>query len=59
MDTRPPRCAGRAVGLAALLKAGTLATPQPDVYPLARAAEAVAALENRTARGKVVVRIRD
>lgn len=46
-------------GLAALLKAGTLAVPQPDVYPLARAAEAVAALENRTARGKVVVRIRD
>lgn len=46
-------------GLAALLEAGTLAAPQPDVYPLARAAEAVAALENRTARGKVVVRVRD
>ena len=46
-------------GLAALLKSGALAAPQPDVYPLARAAEAVAALENRTARGKVVVRVRD
>jgi len=46
-------------GLAALLTSGTLAAPQPDIYPLARAAEAVAALENRTARGKVVVRVRD
>ena len=55
----PGALAEQWAGLAALLKAGTLATPQPDVYPLARAAEAVAALENRTARGKVVVRIRD
>ncbi|MBJ7399649.1 NADPH:quinone oxidoreductase family protein [Mycolicibacterium sp.] len=46
-------------GLAALLKSGKLAAPQPDIYPLSRAAEAVAALENRTARGKVVVRVRD
>jgi NADPH2:quinone reductase len=46
-------------GLAALLNSGRLAAPQPDVYPLSRAAEAVAALENRTARGKVVVRVRD
>lgn len=55
----PGALAAQWEGLAALLKAGTLAAPQPDVYPLARAAEAVAALENRTARGKVVVRIRD
>ena len=46
-------------GLAALLKSGKLAAPHPDIYPLSRAAEAVAALENRTARGKVVVRVRD
>jgi NADPH2:quinone reductase len=46
-------------GLSALLTSGKLAVPQPDVYPLARAADAVAALENRTARGKVVVRVRD
>ena len=46
-------------GLAALLKSGALAAPQPDVYPLERAVEAVTALENRTARGKVVVRLRD
>ena len=45
-------------GLAALLSSGALAAPQPDVFPLERAAEAVASLENRTARGKVVVRVR-
>ena len=45
-------------GLAGLLTSGALAAPKPDVYPLERAADAVAALENRTARGKVVVRVR-
>ena len=45
-------------GLAALLSSGALAPPLPQVYPLEQAAAAVAALENRTARGKVVVRIR-
>ena len=45
-------------GLATLLRSGALAAPIPDVYPLEKAAEAVAALENRTARGKVVVRLR-
>ena len=45
-------------GLAALLKSGALAAPQPEVYPLEQAAAAVASLENRTARGKVVVRVR-
>ena len=57
--THPGSLAEQWEGLAALLKSGTLAVPQPDVFPLSRAAEAVAALENRTARGKVVVRIRD
>jgi len=46
-------------GLAALLESGRLAPPAPEVYPLERAAEAVASLENRTARGKVVLRVRD
>ena len=46
-------------GLAVLLRSGQLAAPKPDVFPLEKAAEAVAALENRTARGKVVVRVRD
>ena len=46
-------------GLAALLSSGKLAAPQPQVFPFDRAAEAVASLEERTARGKVVLRVRD
>lgn len=45
-------------GLAALLNSGRLSAPQPEVYPFEQATAAVAALENRTARGKVVLRIR-
>ena len=45
-------------GLAELLRSGRLAPPQPEVYPLEEAATAVASLENRTARGKVVLRVR-
>ncbi|MFN8071514.1 MAG: NADPH:quinone oxidoreductase family protein [Mycobacterium sp.] len=45
-------------GLAELLTSGRLAPPPPDVFPLAEAAAAVASLENRTARGKVVLRVR-
>ena len=56
--THPDSLAQQWNGLAGLLKSGKLAVPQPDVYPLDRAAEAVAALENRTARGKIVVRVR-
>jgi len=46
-------------GLAGLLTSGKLAAPLPEVYPLDQAAAAVASLENRTARGKVVLRVRD
>jgi len=46
-------------GLSALLRSGALAAPQPEVYPLEQAGAAVASLENRTARGKVVVKVRD
>ena len=46
-------------GLAELLISGKLAAPQPEVYPLEQAAAAVASLEKRTAKGKVVVRVRD
>ena len=46
-------------GLAALLTSGKLASPQPEVYPFEQAGAAVASLENRTAKGKVVVRVRD
>ncbi|CAJ1501406.1 NADPH:quinone oxidoreductase family protein [[Mycobacterium] kokjensenii] len=42
-----------------LLASGKVAAPQPDVFALDQAAEALAALENRTAAGKVVLRMRD
>jgi NADPH2:quinone reductase len=40
-----------------LLGSGRVSAPRPEVYPLERAAEAIAALENRTAKGKVVVKL--
>ncbi|ORW11444.1 NADPH:quinone oxidoreductase family protein [Mycolicibacter longobardus] len=42
-----------------LLASGKVAPPQPDVFSLEQAAEALTALENRTAAGKVVLRMRD
>jgi NADPH2:quinone reductase len=42
-----------------LLASGAVAPPQPEVYPLQRAGEAIAALENRTATGKIVLKMRD
>jgi NADPH2:quinone reductase len=44
--------------LEALLAAGTVSAPQPQVYPMEQAGAAMASLENRTARGKVVLQIR-
>ncbi|MFJ1459822.1 NADPH:quinone oxidoreductase family protein [Nocardia sp. N2S4-5] len=41
-----------------LLAAGKIPPPQPTLYPLDRAADAVAALDNRSATGKVVVTLR-
>jgi len=41
-----------------LLASGRVTAPQPEVYPFERAADAIASLENRTAKGKVVVSIR-
>jgi NADPH:quinone reductase len=41
-----------------LLSSGQLPPPEPEVYPLDQAAAAVASLENRTAKGKVVLRVR-
>ncbi|MFI6868139.1 NADPH:quinone oxidoreductase family protein [Nocardia sp. NPDC050406] len=41
-----------------LLAKGEITAPIPVVYPLERASEAVAALDNRTAKGKVVVAVR-
>jgi NADPH2:quinone reductase len=41
-----------------LLASGAVPAPEPEVYPLERAAEAIASLEDRTAKGKVVVSLR-
>jgi NADPH:quinone reductase len=57
--THPDALAEQWAGLEALLSSGRLAAPAPEVYPLEQAAAAVASLENRTAKGKVVVRVRD
>jgi len=41
-----------------LLASGKVAAPEPVVYPLERAADAIASLEDRSAKGKVVVKLR-
>lgn len=41
-----------------LLSSGELAPPEPVVYPLKQAGAAIASLENRSATGKVVLRVR-
>ena len=56
--THPGALAEQWAGLERLLASGKLAAPAPVVYPLAEAAAAIASLENRTARGKVVLRVR-
>jgi NADPH:quinone reductase len=57
--THPNALAEQWAGLEALLTSGRLSPPEPAVYPLDEAAAAVASLENRTAKGKVVLRVRD
>lgn len=57
--SRPGYLAWQWSQLEPLLASGAVSPPQPTVYPLQRAAEAIAALENRTATGKVVLRMRD
>jgi NADPH2:quinone reductase len=42
-----------------LLASGAVPPPQPHIFPLGQAGKAIAALENRTAKGKVVLRMRD
>ena len=44
--------------LSALLTSGAVTAPDPQVFELARAGEAIAALENRAARGKIVLKVR-
>lgn len=41
-----------------LLASGQLSAPEPSVYPLEQAAQAIGALERREALGKVVLRLR-
>jgi NADPH:quinone reductase len=55
----PNALAEQWAGLEQLLSSGRLAPPEPVVYPLEEAPAAIASLENRTAKGKVVLRIRD
>lgn len=45
--------------VSALLESGRVSAPDPQVYPLQRAAEAITSLEDRTARGKVVLQMRE
>jgi NADPH:quinone reductase len=54
----PGALQGQWAELEPLLASGRLPAPQPEVYPLEQAGAAVASLENRTAKGKVVVRVR-
>jgi NADPH:quinone reductase len=56
--THPDALAEQWAALESLLSSGKLASPQPAVFPLEQAAAAVASLENRTAQGKVVLRVR-
>ncbi|KZS61634.1 NADPH:quinone oxidoreductase family protein [Mycobacterium ostraviense] len=55
----PGALAEQWAALERLLSSGELPPPEPEVYPLEQAAAAVASLENRTAKGKVVLRVRD
>ncbi|MEX3649974.1 NADPH:quinone oxidoreductase family protein [Mycolicibacterium porcinum] len=41
-----------------LLASGAVPAPQPDVFPLEQAAQAIGSLENRSAKGKVVLKLR-
>lgn len=45
--------------VSALLESGRVSAPDPQVYPLQRAAEAITSLEDRAARGKVVLQMRE
>jgi len=56
--THPGALAEQWAGLERLLTSGRLAPPEPVIYPLEQAAAAVGSLENRTAKGKVVLRVR-
>ncbi len=56
--THPSALAEQWAELEPLLASGRVPAPQPVTYSLDDAAEAIASLENRTARGKVVLKVR-
>src|ERR1700678_1368231 len=56
--SHPDALAEQWAQLERLLSSGQLAPPEPVVYSMEEAGAAVASLENRTAKGKVVLRIR-
>jgi NADPH2:quinone reductase len=56
--THPGYLAEQWAELEPLFASGAVTAPEPVVYPLERAAEAIASLEDRTAKGKVVVKLR-
>jgi NADPH2:quinone reductase len=56
--THPGCLAQQWAELAPLLASGAVPAPEPVVYPFERAAEAIASLENRSATGKVVLKLR-
>ena len=56
--THPGYLAEQWAELEPLLASGAVSAPEPVVFELEGAGDAIASLENRSARGKVVVRIR-
>ncbi|MCV6979208.1 NADPH:quinone oxidoreductase family protein [Mycolicibacterium pulveris] len=56
--THPNYLAEQWAVLEPLLASGRVPAPEPVVYPLERAADAIAALEDRSAKGKVVMKVR-
>src|SRR3984957_16641576 len=57
--SHPDALAEQWAALERLLSSGQLPPPEPAIYPLEDAAAAGGSLENRTAKGKVVLRVRD
>jgi NADPH:quinone reductase len=56
--THPGYLAEQWAELEPLLASGAVTAPEPVVYPIERAADAIGSLEDRTAKGKVVVSLR-
>ncbi|AYJ47783.1 NADPH:quinone oxidoreductase family protein [Rhodococcus sp. P1Y] len=56
--SRPGYLATQWAELQPLLASGALTAPEPSVFPLEKAGEAIASLENRTAAGKVVLTLK-